>query len=128
MALRLGSVLVNREHDERRLHRHGRAVAAVNALDLAGGEAVHDVAGAGAAVAIDRRAEQAHGAHLGHDVAVKLFVAVRLDHAGQKALLAKVAHFVAEEALLLVERLVKLQRILPVKVHIGCGSGAPDIG
>src|SRR5262249_5124384 len=70
LSLRLGAVGMDRVHDEARLHAHGRAVAAVDALDFAGDEAVADIVHAGAAIALDGRAEQAELAQLVHDRAV----------------------------------------------------------
>ena len=70
--LRLAAVGVDRVHDQRGLHRHRRAVAGIDALDLARDQAVGDIAEAGAAVFLrDGRAEQAERAHLAHDRAVE---------------------------------------------------------
>ena len=48
--LRLAAVGVDRVHHQRRLHRHRRAIAGIDALDLARDQAVGDIAEAGAAV------------------------------------------------------------------------------
>ena len=67
-------------HDERALHAHHRAVARIDALDLARDEAVADVVEAGAAVlGRHRRAEQAELAHLAEDRRVGLLVPERLE-------------------------------------------------
>ena len=72
LALFLGAVGVDGMHDEARLHAHGRAVAAVDGLDLAGDQAVGDVVHAGAAVLLWQRGPQeAQLSHLGHDFAVE---------------------------------------------------------
>ena len=55
------------------------AVARVDALDLARDEAVAHVVDAGAAVAVDGRAEEAELAHLVQDLAVEFLVAMRLE-------------------------------------------------
>ena len=77
-ALRFGAVGVDRVHDQRGLHRHRRAVAGIDPLDLARDQAVGDVAEAGAAVFLrDGRAEQAERAHLADDRRIVAFVAER---------------------------------------------------
>lgn len=63
----------DRVHDERALHRHGRAVARVYALDFARNEAVRDGRHARAAVPVDRRPEEAQLAHLAQDGTVKVW-------------------------------------------------------
>src|SRR6185437_4942196 len=75
LALRLGAEGVDRIHHQRGLHAHRRAVAAVDALDLAGNEAVADISDIGAAIALDGRAEEAELAHLVHDLAVEALLA-----------------------------------------------------
>ena len=60
-------------HHQRRLHRHHRAVAGIDALDLAGDQAIGDIAEAGAAIFLrDGRAEQPERAHFAHNRRVEV--------------------------------------------------------
>ena len=115
LALRLGAVGVDRVHDEGALHAHRAAVAAVDALDLARHEAVADVVDAGAAVALDGRAEQAERAHLVHDLAVEALEARRHQHARLQARLAVLAGRVADRALLVAELVLEAQGVVPLE-------------
>jgi hypothetical protein len=83
LALRLRAVGVDRVHHERGLHAHARAIAGIDALDLARDEAVGDVVHARAAVALDRGTEEAERAHLVEDLAVELLVAEGLATRGR---------------------------------------------
>src|SRR3546814_17104995 len=65
-------------HDQGGLDAHRRAVAAVDALDLARDQAVGDVIDAGAAIALDRRAQDTEFAAFVHDFPVEPLVAVGL--------------------------------------------------
>ena len=116
LALLLRSVGVDRIHDERGLHAIHGAVAAVDALDLAGDEAIGDVVGAGAAVLLGQRgAEQTERPHLVENGAVGLLLQVGLDHAGGELLLRVGAGGVADGALVLGELVLEEERILPVE-------------
>ena len=106
-------------HHQRRLDRHGGAVAAVDPLDLAGDQAVADIADAGAAVAVDGRTEQSELAHLGHDLAVEVLVPVGLDHARHQLVLGIGAGAVAHHALFLGKLVFKQQRIFPLEAGGG---------
>jgi hypothetical protein len=114
-------------HHERRLHAHPRAIAGIDALDLACDEAVGDVVHAGAAVALDRRAEEAERAHLVEDLAVELLVAECLAHARLQLFLAIVARAVAHHAFLFGELVLEEKGVVPleggshvVRLHDGC--------
>ena len=73
LLLLLRAVRVDGPHDERRLDAHGRAVRAVNSLQLARQQAVADRARAGAAVALKCRSQYAHFTHLRDYAAIELF-------------------------------------------------------
>src|SRR5262249_30418109 len=91
LALRLAAKIVDRVHDEARLHAHRRAVAAIDALDLAGNEAVAHIIDAGAAIAVDGRAEEPQRAHLIHDLAVEALMPIGLEHPRHQLFLAEIA-------------------------------------
>ena len=113
--LRFAAVFVDRVHDQRALHADGAAVAAVDALDLAGDQAVGDVAQAGAAVAFNRRTQKAHGAGFGHDLAVEFFMAGGHQHARLQFVLAKLMGRIDDGALIVSELLAQKKRIFPVE-------------
>ena len=113
-ALRFRAVIVDRVHDQRRLHRHRRAVAGIDPLDLARDQAVGDIAEAGAAVFFrDGRAEQAERAHLADDRRIVAFVAERLEHARKQLVLRIVARGVAHHALFFGQLALKVERVVP---------------
>ena len=114
--LLLGAVGVDREHHQRGLDAEGGAVAQIDPLDLARDQAIGDVAGAGAAILLgDGRAEQAEGAHLGHDLAVEAVLAERGQHPRLEPRLGVVARGVADEPLLLGQLVFEQQRVRPVE-------------
>ena len=116
LALLLRAVGVDRVHHEARLDRHGRAVAAVDALDRAGDQAVADVAEAGAAIfRRDGRAEQAELAHLGEDLAVEPLIEIGRGDARLQLLLRIALGRVADEALLVGQLMIEVERIRPVE-------------
>jgi hypothetical protein len=118
LLLRLGAELVDRHHHERRLHAHHRAVAGVDALDLARDDSVADVVHAAAAVLLgDGRAEQAELAHLAEDGRVGLAVAEGLHDARRELLLAVRRGGRAHGALVIAELLLEEERVVPVE---GC--------
>ena len=102
-------------HHQARLHAHGRSVAAVDALDLAGQQAVADVVHAGAAVVVEGRAEKPEGPHLLEYLGIEDLLAVGLEDARHELVLAVLSCRVTHHALLLVEQSVELQRVLPVE-------------
>jgi hypothetical protein len=115
-ALVLAAVGEDRMHHERGLHAHRRAVAAVDALDLAGDQAVGDVVGLGPAIGLrQRRPEQAQGAHLAHDGAVEGLVAVGLAHPRLELGLAILAGRVADRAFLARELVLQPEGVSPVE-------------
>src|SRR3546814_9068022 len=66
-------------HDERGLHRHGRAVARIHPLHLARDQAVAHIIESGPAIFRGNgRAEQAKLAHLGHDPAIEILFQIGL--------------------------------------------------
>ena len=111
-------------HDQRGLHAHRRAVARIDALDLARHQAVGRVVGGGAAVFLGQGgAQQAKRAELVHDLAIELLVAVGLQHARHQLVLAVVAGRIADRDLLLGELVVEEERVLPVE-RLGIGADA----
>jgi hypothetical protein len=103
-------------HDERGLHGHGRAVARIDAFDLAGDEPVGDIARARAAIVLRQRgAQQPEFAHLVHDLAVEALVAEGRDDARHQPLLGIGPRGVADHALVLRELLLEMKRVLPVE-------------
>ena len=123
LALLLGAVGVDRMHDQARLHRHRRAVAAIDALHFARDQAVGDVVGAGAAIAVDGGAEQAERAQLVHDLAIELLVPVRLQHPRHQLVLGIAARGVAHHALFLGQLVLEQERVFPVKFGFALGLG-----
>jgi hypothetical protein len=114
--LRLGAELVDRHHHQRALHAHHRAIARIDALDLARDQAVADVVQAGAAVGLrDRGPEQAERTHLAKDARFGLLVAKRLEHARQQAALTVFARGVAHLAFVIAELRIEQQRIFPIE-------------
>ena len=117
--LRLAAVGVDRVHDQRGLHRHRRAVAGIDALDLARDQAVGDIAEAGAAIWLrDGRAEQTERAHLAHDRRIVVLVAIGLEHARKQLFLGVVARGVAHHALFLGQLAFEVERIVPVERRV----------
>ena len=106
-------------HDERRLHRHGRTVAAIDAIEFARDQPITDVTQARAAVLLrDRRPEQAELAHLPHHVGVVFFLRVGLDHARHQVVLGKAARGVAHHALFFRQFAFQAERILPHEILV----------
>src|SRR3954469_16375762 len=129
LPLLLRSVGVDRVHHEARLDRHGRAVAAVDALNFTSNEAVADVAEPGAAIfGRDGGAEEPELAHLTHDLAVEALVEISRRHPRLQLLLRIAFRGVADEALLVRELMIEIERILPVERQDGwfghCGIPA----
>ena len=91
----------DREHHQRGLHRHSRAVAGVDALDFAGDEAVGNIIGACAAVFFGQcGTEQAEFAHFLEDCRVESGFTVSLDDARHQAVLCVGTGGVADGPLL----------------------------
>ena len=116
LALRLAAIGEDRVHDERGLHRHRRAVAGIDALDLARDQPIGDIAEPGAAILFrNRGAEQAERAHLRDDGAVEALLAVVHQHAREQLVLGVAARGVAHHALFFRELALEIERILPVE-------------
>jgi hypothetical protein len=118
---------VDRVHDQRRLHAHHRAVAGIDALHLACDQAVGDIVGTGAAIALDGAAQQAEFAHLAEDGRVGLLVPVRLQQAAHQLVLAIGAGAVAHHALILGQLRIQQQRVFPTEVS-GLARRGPWFG
>ena len=117
--LRLAAIGVDRVHDQRRLHRHRRAIAGIDALDLARDQPVGDIAEAGAAVFLgDGRAKEAERAHLAHHRRIVALVAKRFEHARKQLLLRIVARGVAHHALFLGQLAFEIERIVPLERRV----------
>ena len=81
LSLRLRAELQDRQHHQRGLHAHHRAIAGVDALDLARDQPVTDVVQPRAAVFIrNGRPEQAEFAHFAKDRDFGRFVAEGIEH------------------------------------------------
>ena len=115
-ALLLRAVGVDRVHDQGRLHAHGRAVAAVDALDLAGDQAVGDMVDAGPAVLLGQGgAQKPEGAHLGHDLAVEALLAGGGQDPRLQGRLTIVAGGVADHPFVVGELVFQAEGIGPVE-------------
>ena len=116
LALLLRAVSVDRVHDERALDRHGRAVAAIDALHGAGDEAVADIAEAGAAIfRRNGRAKQAEFAHFGENGAVEILFEISVRDARLQLVLGVGLRGVADEPFLVGQLMVQIERIRPVE-------------
>ena len=122
LTLRLGAEIPDRVHHQARLNAHRRAVAAVDALDLARDQPVGDVVRPGAAIAFDRRAEKSQLAHLVHDLAVEALFAVGGQDAREQLFLAIGAGAVAHQPLFLAQHVLDEERIGPIKYRIGVST------
>ena len=111
---------MDRVHHERALHRHRRAIAAVDPLDGAGDQAVADIAEAGAAIFVrDGRAEQAEPAHLAQDLAVEILVEIGFGDARLELVLGIGFGGVADHPLFVGQLVVEVERIGPVERQDG---------
>ena len=113
LTLRLRAELVDRRHDQRRLHAEHGAVAGIDALELARDQTVAGLVDAGAAVALDGRAEQAELAHLVEDAALDQLVAIRLEDARHQAFLRVLAGGGPDQPLVVGELLLEEERVVP---------------
>ena len=119
LALVLVAIGVDRIHHQRGLNRVHRAIAGIDALDLARHQAIGDVARIGAAIFLRQRdADQAKLAHLVEDFAVGLFLKISLGDARQQLVLGIGARGVAHHALVFGELLIEQERIVPFE----CGA------
>ena len=116
LALVLVAIGVDRIHHQRRLHRVHRAIAAIDALDLARHQAIGDVARIGAAIFLRQRdTDQAEFAHLVEDLAVGLLFEIGLDDARLQLVLRIGARGVADHALVFGKLIVEQERIVPLE-------------
>jgi hypothetical protein len=84
-ALSRAAIGIDCMHHERRLHTHHRTIAAIGALDLAGGKPAGDMAEPGAAILLrNRRTEQPNAAHPRHDLAIETLLEIIFGHRGNK--------------------------------------------
>src|SRR5690606_37346283 len=97
----------------------GRAIPTVHALDLAGDEAVTNVVDARTTVTVDRRPEEPKASHFGHDVPVEPFMAVGVAYPGHQLRLAIIARRLKDEALVVLEHTVHIERVFPFECHAG---------
>ena len=117
LALVLVAIGIDRVHHQRRLHRIHRAIAGIDALDLARHQAIGDVARIGAAIFLRQgNADQAEFAHLIEDLAVGLLFEIGLGDARQQLVLRVGARGVADHALVFGELLVEHERIVPLEL------------
>jgi hypothetical protein len=114
--LLLRAISVDRIHDEARLDRHRRPVAAVDPLDRTRHQAVADIIKPGAAI-FDRhgRSEQAEFAHLMHDLAVETFVEIGLSDARLQPFLRIGFGGVADQPFLVGQLPVEVEWVRPVE-------------
>ena len=118
LALLLGAVGIDRIHHQRRLHAVHRAIAGIDALDLARDQPVSDIACIGAAIFLrQRHADQAELAHLVENLAVGLFVEIGVVDARQQLLLRIGARGVADHALVFGQLIVQQQRVVPLELR-----------
>jgi hypothetical protein len=103
-------------HDQRRLHAHRRAVAAIHPLGFAGDESVNHVARCAAAVLLRQgRAQEAEFTQLRDDVAVELLVASRHQNARHKLLLTVGTRRIASHPFFIGQLALQQQRIVPLE-------------
>ncbi len=118
LALVLVAIGVDRVHHQRGLHRVHRAIAGIDALDLARHQPIGHVARIGAAIFLrERDPDQAEFAHLVEDLAVGLLFEIGLGDARQQLVLRIGARGVADHALVLGELLVEQERIVPLEAR-----------
>ncbi len=123
LPLRLAAIGVDRMHDQRGLHRHRRAVAGIDALELARDQPIGDIAHVGAAVLLrEGAAEKAERRHLADDLAVEALLAVGGEHARKQLVLRIGARGVAHHALVLGELAFEVERIVPAGRWLGAGG------
>ena len=116
LPLRRVAIGVDRIHDERALHAHHRAVAGIDALDLARDQPVGDVAGVGAAEFLRQgHAEQPRLAHQAKERRIGLFLEIGLLDSRPQLLGREFARRVADHPLVLGELALEQQRIVPLE-------------
>ena len=107
-------------HDEGVLHTHRRAVAGIDTLHFAGHQAISHIAQPRAAVVARRHdAEEAHVAHLVHDLAVEAFLAEGRFHPWHQLVLGKSPGRIADHPLLAAQVAFEVERVFPVERDFG---------
>ena len=109
--LLVAAELVNRIHAQARLHADKAAHARVAALEFLRHQAVFHVAHAGAAVALERRAEESQVGHGLHQFAREAPGAVAFLDDGNQVVFDELARGVADEALFVGEQGIVLDEI-----------------
>ena len=113
-------------HDERALHAEQRAVAGVDALELARDQAVGDVRETGAAIALGQGgAEEAELRHAAHDRTVEALVAEIVAHARHQLFVAEATGGLAHHALLVREKRIEAKRVGPIELRV-CHRRSPS--
>jgi hypothetical protein len=114
LLLRLGAVGVDRIHHQRGLHAHHRAIAGIDALDLARHQPVGDVARAAAPYSLrDGHTEQAGLAHQAEEFRLGRFVEIGFLNARQEFRLAESGCRVADHALFIDQLVVEKEGVFP---------------
>ena len=112
---------VDRKHDERGLHAHQASIAGIDALDLAGDEAIGDIRCARAAIFRRKgQPKQAKLAHLVENGAIRLFVSVRLDDPGTQPVFREGMRCFLDQTLFVAELLVQQKGVGPVEGRRFC--------
>ena len=109
--LLLAAEVVDGIHAQSRLHADEAAHAGVAALEFLRHQSVFDVAHAGAAVALERRAEEAEIGHGLDQFARKAAGAVALFDDGDEVVFDELARGVADQALFFGEQRIELDEI-----------------
>ncbi len=123
LALFFRAIGMDRVHHQARLYRHGRAIAGIDPLDLAGHQAITHIIRAGAAIPVDGGAEEAELAELIHDFAVEALMPVGRYDPRHQLVLGIAARGVADQPLFLAQLRVELQRVFPLELGFGGVSG-----
>jgi hypothetical protein len=105
---------MDRVHHQRRLDAHHRAVAGIDALDLACDQPVGDVAGTQPAIFLrNGDAEQPGPAHLAEDLRVGLFLKISGFDPGCEPVRRKGGGGIADHALVLGQLILDQERVVP---------------
>jgi hypothetical protein len=122
--LRIRAEFVDGHHHQRRLHRHHRAVAGIDALHFTRDQPVAHVVEARAAVFLGNgRSQQPEFAHFTEDFDVGLLMPERFQHARLQPVLRIGCGGFAHHAFFFGELLIEQQRVFPVKLR-GVGHDA----
>ena len=119
LLLLFAAVLPDREHHEAALHAGKATDARIPALELLAHQAVRDVRHACAAVAVQVDAEQAHLAHLGHEVVGEGRVAAVPFNDRDDVVFGPFSHGLADRFLLIGEQGIEIVQVNTVKLTHG---------